>query len=103
MFLLLLLMLCSTTVGCCVMPTGDSLSYHTGQQFTTFDQDNDLAPGDCAVVSQGAWWYNDCGYSNLNGKYYKTQTRSYDAAYWFHFKNIYESIRRSEMKITPFN
>lgn len=48
----------------------DSLSFQNTQQFSTWDEDNDNhLQTHCAVYSQGAWWYNDCHYSNLNGLY----------------------------------
>ncbi|XP_053696517.1 angiopoietin-related protein 2-like [Sabethes cyaneus] len=49
---------------------GDSLTvYHKGMKFSTFDSDNDKDFQSCARQHQGAWWYNTCGSSNLNGLY----------------------------------
>ena len=48
---------------------GDKLSYHSGQMFTTYDQDHDKRRGNCAVLTRGGWWYNSCHSANLNGEY----------------------------------
>ncbi|CAG2251445.1 Angiopoietin-related protein 1,Ficolin-1-A,Angiopoietin-1,Fibrinogen C domain-containing protein 1,Ryncolin-1,Tenascin-N,Angiopoietin-related protein 7,Angiopoietin-related protein 6,Ficolin-3,Fibroleukin,Fibrinogen-like protein 1,Ficolin-1,Ficolin-1-B,Tenascin-R,Ryncolin-2,Microfibril-associated glycoprotein 4,Fibrinogen-like protein A,Ryncolin-3,Fibrinogen gamma chain,Tenascin-X,Ficolin-2,Tenascin,Angiopoietin-related protein 2,Ryncolin-4,Techylectin-like protein [Mytilus edulis] len=46
---------------------GDSLNYHNGMPFSTFDKDNDLSKNNCAKDGVGAWWFNDCYKSHLNG------------------------------------
>ncbi|XP_078367167.1 uncharacterized protein LOC144651149 [Oculina patagonica] len=48
---------------------GDSLASHDCQMFSTQDEDNDRYGGNCATSYQGAWWYNKCRNSNLNGIY----------------------------------
>ncbi|XP_058119935.1 ficolin-1-like [Anopheles ziemanni] len=64
---------------------GDSMEYHKNQKFTTFDRDNDERDGiNCAKKFHGAWWYNDCLPSNLNGRYQNT-TDDQSAMVWFHF------------------
>nr|XP_058958291.1 ficolin-2-like [Pocillopora verrucosa] len=46
---------------------GDSFMYHRNMQFSTKDQDSDLNNASCAQLHKGAWWYNKCHASNLNG------------------------------------
>ena len=47
---------------------GDAMAGHNGQQFTTYDNDNDnYSGGNCGYFSQGGWWYKSCYNANLNG------------------------------------
>ncbi|XP_059155727.1 ficolin-1-like [Physella acuta] len=47
---------------------GDSLGYHNGAMFSTFDRDNDNAIDySCPEHKHAAWWYFTCYESNLNG------------------------------------
>jgi len=59
---------------------------HSGMEFSTHDQDNDLAPYNCASGREGAWWYNYCFYACVTcgtsyhewdtlGDYYLTNSR----------------------------
>ncbi|XP_038260726.1 microfibril-associated glycoprotein 4 [Dermochelys coriacea] len=79
---------------------GDSLSYHTGQKFSTFDRDQDLYVQNCAALSSGAWWFKSCHFSNLNGFYLGGAHLSYaNGLNWAQWKGFYYSLRKSEMKI----
>ena len=42
--------------------TGESFYYHSGQQFTTRDRDNDNYSTNCVNLNDvgGGWWYNNC-------------------------------------------
>ncbi|CAH3189712.1 unnamed protein product, partial [Porites evermanni] len=80
---------------------GDSLNTHRGQPFTTKDRDNDNNGGsNCAVKYKGAWWYNNCYQSNLNGLYLHGKVSCQGIA-WFLWKSNCYSVTRSEMKIRP--
>ena len=57
---------------------GDSLAYHSGSQFTTRDEDNDVWNSNCAIRFKGAWWYNNCYASSLNSVY--NQDGSYNVS-----------------------
>jgi len=80
---------------------GDSLALHRGMAFTTKDRDNDKhSGGNCAFYNKGAWWYNKCYNSNLNGLYLHGKTNVDRGVEWEQWKDNY-SVRRSEMKIRP--
>jgi len=81
---------------------GDSLAYHNGYPFTTKDQDNDSDRGsNCAVYYKGAWWYDSCYWSNLNGIYHHGHYTGNDGIRWSQWK--LDSAQRAEMKIRPVN
>ncbi|KAH8260262.1 hypothetical protein KR026_008543, partial [Drosophila bipectinata] len=50
---------------------GDYLKYNWKNKFSTYDRDNDFAIGSCATEHGGGWWFGACGYSSLNGRFYK--------------------------------
>ena len=79
------------------------MSYHNGMKFSTKDVDNDSHTNQqCAQVYKGAWWYNLCHASNLNGQYLAGPHESYaDGVIWFAFKGHYYSLKTSEMKVRP--
>ncbi|XP_075435155.1 ficolin-2-like isoform X1 [Ascaphus truei] len=79
---------------------GDSLTNHNDQAFTTKDQDNDPNAGNCAIHYKGAWWYNDCHYSNLNGLYIQGEHTTHAIGInWRDGKGYNYSYKFSEMKI----
>ena len=82
---------------------GDSLTEHHNMLFSTKDQDKDQDPGrSCAIAFEGAWWYNKCHASNLNGRYLKGYHSSYtNGVNWVHWKGHHYSVKRAEMKIKP--
>ena len=80
---------------------GDSLAqYHSGMDFSTYDQDNDKWPYNCATTFEAAWWYNTCHQSNLNGKYLPGSHTSYaDGIQWYSWTGDYNSLKITEMKL----
>ncbi|KAK0065231.1 BpFREP13.2 [Biomphalaria pfeifferi] len=46
---------------------GDSLLYHKDMYFSTYDKDNNRDHRNCAAEYRGAWWYDSCHHSHLNG------------------------------------
>ncbi|XP_062596060.1 ficolin-1-like [Saccostrea cucullata] len=83
---------------------GDSLIYrHNGMKLTTRDKDNDhWSGGNCAVSNHGAWWYNRCHESNLNGLYAKSAVTASIFPIWYDWKR-YEALRKTLLMIRPQN
>ena len=79
------------------------MNYHSGMKFTTKDVDNDYNPNaQCSQTFKGAWWYNKCHRSNLNGQYLAGPHNSNaDGVNWYNFKGHYYSLKTSEMKVQP--
>ena len=78
----------------------DSLTRHNQRPFSTYDRDNDeYRSGHCARVHKGAWWYESCHSSNLNGLYHRGIHSSYgDGVNWYTWKGYYYSLKFTEMK-----
>ncbi|XP_048739264.2 fibrinogen-like protein A [Ostrea edulis] len=80
---------------------GDSLiRFHSGDQFTTWDQDNDRSNRNCAEDLHGAWWYRDCAKSNLNGQYAGSAVSDRKYPFWYHWKST-KALKGTEMMISP--
>nr|XP_049608492.1 fibrinogen C domain-containing protein 1-like [Syngnathus scovelli] len=82
---------------------GDKLAYHSGMKFSTKDRDQDTSNNlHCANYWKGAWWYDACYSSNLNGLYKATGTCDSTNAVWHDLGGSrYTCLRFVEMKIRP--
>lgn len=87
---------------------GDSLTSawdndHNGQQFSTYDNDNDARFYDnCAQHYRGAWWFRSCFQSHLNGVYYQRGSHNnYFVRNGIQWNTIhpYSSLRRTTMML----
>ncbi|XP_069101859.1 fibrinogen-like protein A [Argopecten irradians] len=65
----------------------DAMAYHDSYQFSTYDNDNDVWGGSCALDHHGGWWYKHCAAANLNGRYAQDTGADddYDSMYWVEF------------------
>ncbi|XP_052873621.1 ficolin-2-like [Anopheles cruzii] len=79
---------------------GDSLSELKGMKFTTIDADNDIWEKNCALHYTGAWWYNQCHKSNLNGQYLKGETKEFATGMvWQTFRGYHYALKSAKMMI----
>ena len=81
----------------------NSLQSHNGMNFSTKDRDNDVSQRNCAEEYKGAWWYDKCHRSNLNGRYLRGNHTTYaDGVNWSRWKGYRYSLKKTEMKIRPY-
>uniref|UniRef100_A0A8C2K943 Tenascin C n=1 Tax=Cyprinus carpio TaxID=7962 RepID=A0A8C2K943_CYPCA len=80
---------------------GDSMTYHHGRPFSTYDNDHDIAVTNCALSYKGAFWYKNCHRVNIMGRYGDNSHSK--GVNWFHWKGHEHSIEFAEMKIRPAN
>ncbi|XP_033641624.1 ficolin-2-like [Asterias rubens] len=79
---------------------GDSLLSHNGRKFSTTDRDNDEASWSCADDWHGAWWYEQCFASHLNGVYLPGPEKVYRRGIaWASWKGLAYSLKECSMKI----
>ena len=75
------------------------MSYSDGKAFSTKDKDNSY---NCATKCVGAWWYEDCAYSNLNGEYLNgkhEENNAHRGVSWHYWKGWYYSLKASTMML----
>ncbi|XP_053740354.1 tenascin-N [Synchiropus splendidus] len=87
------------TIGNYSGTAGDAMTYHQGRPWTTVDNDNDIALGNCALTHRGAWWYKNCHLANPNGKW--GDNRHSVGVNWEPWKGHLTSLDFTEMKIRP--
>ncbi|KAH8321303.1 hypothetical protein KR074_001100 [Drosophila pseudoananassae] len=79
----------------------DALRTHDKMKFSTFDRDNDeFTHMNCAENHHGAWWYDFCSRSNLNGKYFKDEVDNVQGIYWEPWYS-FRSLKSVQMLIRP--
>ena len=67
-------------------------------QFSTSDNNHDRHDHRCANDHHGAWWYNACCQSNLNGRYH-SGSNDWDGVVWHSFLNNQVSLKFAKMKL----
>ena len=56
----------------------------------------------CALEFKSGWWYNECNYSNLNGKYLVGFHSSYgEGVDWAPWLGFNYSLKKTKMMIAP--
>ncbi|XP_038061069.1 microfibril-associated glycoprotein 4-like [Patiria miniata] len=79
---------------------GDSLRWHKRRPFSTNDRDNDAVSYNCAWSWKGAWWFDNCFHSHLNGPYFPFDHVDYArGVQWKTWKGYYYSLKSCSMKM----
>ena len=76
---------------------------HNLMKFTTYDWDNDAARTfNCGSGSWmgGAWWYNKCGFANLNGRWGHRGNAGLSWRVGFG-KTLYATFTEIKVKVKP--
>ena len=83
----------------------NSMNYHSGSKFSTYDNDNDVdSSRNCAEHFRAGWWFYSCHQLHLNGVYGGASGISdYNMRMTFLSDNRYEPIRTVTMKIRAIN
>ena len=84
------------SIGAYSGTANDSLIKHNNRAFSTPDRGKERS---CATSRRGGWWYHACADSNLNGLYLGEGQVAESGMSWYHWKNSYEVLKRSEMKM----
>ncbi|XP_056014454.1 ficolin-2-like [Ostrea edulis] len=79
---------------------GDSLHYHNGMMFSTWDRYHDESNHNCAKEYHGAWWYKQCFSSNLNAG---SAGSGLTKMVWFHWKFKFVSLKGTLMMVRSDN
>ncbi|XP_053550135.1 microfibril-associated glycoprotein 4 [Bombina bombina] len=83
---------------------GDSLSYHAGHMFSTFDKDQDNSVQNCAKYWGGGFWYTEdgCAMAGLNAHYVtpKQNPVLHPTFSWIPWVDYPEALKSSEMKMS---
>ena len=81
---------------------GDALITHNNSPFLTKDHRGTGRSAVCPTAYKGAWWYNHCHDSNLNGQYLRGHHTSYaDGVNWRQWKGYHYSLKTTIMMIKP--
>ena len=90
------------TIGGYSGDAGDSLAFHNGGQFSTWDRDNDnTTDNDCVQnCGRGAWWHTHCCYSSLNAVYHDKSNNKIVGIKWWHWHHAFDySLKATKMMI----
>ncbi|XP_051943647.1 angiopoietin-related protein 3-like [Hippocampus zosterae] len=86
----------------------DPMKNHTGMMFSTKDRDNNKhRHSNCDHNYTGGWWFNSCGDTNLNGRYFRMRHKGRsDRRRGIHLKpgrKASYSLRFTQISVFPFN
>ncbi|XP_062284456.1 angiopoietin-related protein 3-like isoform X1 [Scomber scombrus] len=83
----------------------EPMSNHTGMRFSTKDRDNDKNQDSNCVHYSGGWWFNACGDTNLNGRYFymrpKGRSERRKGIQWKPSRKASYSLKFTQISVYP--
>lgn len=84
---------------------GDSLAYHNGWRFSTFDKDLDGWSGNCAKTYMGGFWHRTCHHCNPTGVYLwgngAKGAPSHTGVFWNTWRGVSYSLKSITFMVHP--
>ena len=75
---------------------------NTGMEFSTLDNDNDATQSHhCAQEYGGGWWFNACGFSNLNAPWERADEAVAEIG-WYPLTWVYDNVNYTRMSVMPW-
>ncbi|XP_030079126.1 ficolin-1-like [Drosophila hydei] len=78
--------------------SGDAFTQHLNMKFSTKDRLNDK--GNCVAKYESGWWFQNCSFCNLNGRYTSEDVgKNGKKISWNHWH--YKPLKFTQMMISP--
>ncbi|XP_063915307.1 fibrinogen C domain-containing protein 1-like [Zophobas morio] len=83
----------------------DCMVREAGMKFTTDDKDQDQnKDGNCALSSNSGWWFRNCKWAHLTGKYFPSSDAGSEYAKSMHWREWHGerySLKQARMMVRP--
>ena len=80
-------------------PLGDGMEYSNNMEFSAYDADHDKFGGNCASDRGGGFWWERCGWQNVNGPYNESNYSGFrlNSMWW----DDHYNLKKTRLMIRP--